>query len=1270
MFAAETPTPRLLLTTDDQGELERFMSQQANTHVQPRIAHFGSVVGSHSSLAAPQQRVAANTPDLSHRRSGIPLRAASSRPPSTPSSRAASRPVSRVASRAASRQGSLAALGPAANELSRSLQAVMDSQTNATESAHARRRSLTADPNGPRFSHAPAGRPRTPAETPRVAASLEPSARLTATAPSRLRNYVSAAESASSVSASAVSIAETWAGPPRGSSGRSTDNLSPVRASRSQTTLSPGGDPPKTTRTRSASIAGISPAAASLLPSPSPRSSRLSLLSSRSLHPAKPSHPDRHAHALARSDLPRTVSSTLMLGPSRETLVSTSKLNSGVPNARATSTASLEIHQVILALQDHDRTIRSLQTALADLDTFRLSTATNDGRPSGASNTTVSPTLALELQVTHISDRVARLETEFGSWRQKIDAQMLEHEHFMGMLPIVASAPPGSSDTSRAVDDKAASGSHPAPAASRSRSASIAKNASLSPAPSSHSLVVPSAEKPGSDTAAPTTRRSSTTVSDLLKSVDEQKSANAALERRLLALEEMLLSGAAGSGDRGTHAGTAAKLMQQPGVIERFDALERSVRAMLRRIDGVESDTNDDDDDLGSPTRDSVDTDLSKTSRVTRQPRISVSAAQGDVISDEMSEQDFCRRMEMLEKLVSDINRRAKNILEAHNRGLADHATPAGVKHSSSFGQTPQAMAHNAKALDELIEDIRERSQTLASRSDKSCATAQHSGGLEKQLSAIQAQMAALSRRLDSLDDGRSHLRAPSALSASAAFGSSFGLQASGTSTPATQKKGSPAPDIGAAAAQSLANHRRRSTIASSEFQPTSDSKHGEPSQFETQWPVPTAHPSAAAVATREDLRKLHKRLAEKVDTAVLEELVRHIATRDELKSAVDKRAHLAWVEKLIERRTKSMRKEISGLTAKQESRDSEPQHDFDQRARGVVDAEIQKHVEAVSHEMDLKLAALRREFHLEASLAQGREGAAKHARHRSEGGQDSVAALESRLKSEFKAWIRKHVASQMDESWLAADERHKALYEQIEQTVQERVSTLWREHTQMLDDHREEFETVQTVARRLTREFDEKLYLLCSDLSACKTLFAKQVSQPFYRCGQWLWRSGTLKMGSGVPWNMQSVNTGGGWNLRGWLQQLRVDRPSFYKNAAAPLADPDNFKWDQDHINLRVSEAGLYEITLAIFTKSKPSIQLVVNGESVLSAINSPSYIVHHSSGFVVDGDGRVEPGTVTGISLVDFLALPSKTTLSIHYHGVRKQASLGHGFVGLRRL
>lgn len=114
---------------------------------------------------------------------------------------------------------------------------------------------------------------------------------------------------------------------------------------------------------------------------------------------------------------------------------------------------------------------------------------------------------------------------------------------------------------------------------------------------------------------------------------------------------------------------------------------------------------------------------------------------------------------------------------------------------------------------------------------------------------------------------------------------------------------------------------------------------------------------------------------------------------------------------------------------------------------------------------------------------------------------------------------------------------------------------------------------------------------------------------------------------------------------------------------------DEENFLWEQDSFNIKVAEAGLYEITLAFFTKTKPSVQLIVNGESIMSAINSPSYIVHHSSGYVIDGNGKMQEGVVSGLSLVDFLALPSKSTLSIHYHGVKKQ-SLGHGFLGLRKL
>ena len=114
---------------------------------------------------------------------------------------------------------------------------------------------------------------------------------------------------------------------------------------------------------------------------------------------------------------------------------------------------------------------------------------------------------------------------------------------------------------------------------------------------------------------------------------------------------------------------------------------------------------------------------------------------------------------------------------------------------------------------------------------------------------------------------------------------------------------------------------------------------------------------------------------------------------------------------------------------------------------------------------------------------------------------------------------------------------------------------------------------------------------------------------------------------------------------------------------------DQENFRWQEDSVQIKVEEGGLYEISFAFFTKSKPSVQLVVNGESVLSAINSASYIVHHSSGYIMNGDGRMEEGTVTGISLVDYLALPFKSTLSLHYHGGRK-GFLGHGFLALKKL
>jgi hypothetical protein len=58
--------------------------------------------------------------------------------------------------------------------------------------------------------------------------------------------------------------------------------------------------------------------------------------------------------------------------------------------------------------------------------------------------------------------------------------------------------------------------------------------------------------------------------------------------------------------------------------------------------------------------------------------------------------------------------------------------------------------------------------------------------------------------------------------------------------------------------------------------------------------------------------------------------------------------------------------------------------------------------------------------------------------------------------------------------------------------------------------------------------DMDDKFEILCREVSACKQAWQQSVRQPFYRCAQWIWKSGLLKNGtSAVPWNIESSNTG-----------------------------------------------------------------------------------------------------------------------------------------------
>jgi len=77
------------------------------------------------------------------------------------------------------------------------------------------------------------------------------------------------------------------------------------------------------------------------------------------------------------------------------------------------------------------------------------------------------------------------------------------------------------------------------------------------------------------------------------------------------------------------------------------------------------------------------------------------------------------------------------------------------------------------------------------------------------------------------------------------------------------------------------------------------------------------------------------------------------------------------------------------------------------------------------------------------------------------------------------------------------------------------------------------------------------------------------------------------------------------------------------------------------------------------------------------LTAVNSASFVIHHGSGKLAN-NGRQVAGNMTGLTLVDYLALPARARITISYAGANgkqgmakgAQVSPVEGFLGLRKL
>ena len=127
----------------------------------------------------------------------------------------------------------------------------------------------------------------------------------------------------------------------------------------------------------------------------------------------------------------------------------------------------------------------------------------------------------------------------------------------------------------------------------------------------------------------------------------------------------------------------------------------------------------------------------------------------------------------------------------------------------------------------------------------------------------------------------------------------------------------------------------------------------------------------------------------------------------------------------------------------------------------------------------------------------------------------------------------------------------------------------------------------------------------------------------------RWLWVKGELLMNGVVNWDVECANSA-----------------------------PRNFTKKRGTIE--VNEAGVYEISFGFYGKRRPTIQLIVNSDAVLSVIDAPANTVHHVP------RSRGTTG-VTGQTHLDYISLPKCSKIQVRL----SNGDMGQqGFLQLRKM
>ena len=104
----------------------------------------------------------------------------------------------------------------------------------------------------------------------------------------------------------------------------------------------------------------------------------------------------------------------------------------------------------------------------------------------------------------------------------------------------------------------------------------------------------------------------------------------------------------------------------------------------------------------------------------------------------------------------------------------------------------------------------------------------------------------------------------------------------------------------------------------------------------------------------------------------------------------------------------------------------------------------------------------------------------------------------------------------------------------------------------------------------------------------------------------------------------------------------------------------------------------------MAFFGPGRMTVDFRVNGEVIMTAVNSQSNVVHHSQS---KWQGRASFQALTGLSVIEYVALPANAKITIAFHNSgahnsqvgnhhnlstssQQETKQGEGFLQLRKL